>query len=404
MTTPEKSFDYINPSSYEIVERLIFNGVKTLNNSLFSGQLGYILYLFESSRLTGEDAREEAEGLLYELFEKINATTPAFGDYSLANGYTGFCLLVNYLEKQGFIEIDVEDELYQLDLAIANKSIADIKLNNTDFLYGATGYLHYFAERNLSPFIKQNIESLLKRIFENEIIDEEGLRFRNAFYHKEPDENNHINFGLAHGNLALGMVFLNLADKDPTLHWLRKKAELLAHYMIKHLELRAGDDAVIRSLFPSIIRTDGIKCFNKIPVAWCYGDLAICIFLYRVGQFSENDQYRKVADQIGHLSMKETFKQLDFVNDPFFCHGSAGIAQLYKSLYQLSNDENYLNHYEFWIDRTNKIIATKYRSKDINDAIEKPEHASLLEGLIGTALVLNSYKNNIDPWKSIFLL
>ncbi len=404
MNTQERPYDRTELSSMEILESLITNGVKALNNSLFSGQMGYILYLFESSKLIDNTAREEAETLLYELFEKVNDTTSAFGDYSLANGYTGFCVLINYLEKQGFIEIEVENELHELDLAIANKAMADLEQNNTDFLYGATGYLHYFSERDITSSIKQHIISILKKLFENEIIDEQGLRFTNAFYHKVPEEKNYINFGLAHGNLSLGMVFLNLAEKYPDLHWLINKARMLADYLINQLELRVEDDSVIRSLFPSIIQTDGVKCFNKVPVAWCYGDLAICIFLYRVAQLTEDKKYQEIASKVGHLSMKDTIRQLDFVTDPFFCHGSAGIAQLYKSLYQLSNDQNYLNHYEFWIDRTNKIISKKSKSKKANADMDEPEHVSLLEGWIGTALVLNSYESNINTWKSIFLI
>ncbi|NQX38195.1 Lanthionine synthetase C-like protein [Pedobacter steynii] len=372
-------------------------------NSLYSGKLGSILYFFEAGRIKGEIFTDHAEALLAELFEEMNAAETVFTDFSLANGYVGLPLLVNYLVKEGFIDLGVDQEFYDLDLLIAEKAFLELTKDNTDFLYGTIGHLHYFSQRNLSPFIKDLLQRMLKEIFKREIIDEQGLRIKNAFYHKKEGEEEFINLGLAHGNLSLGLILLNLIDRDPDFSWLIPKAKLMADYLICKLSYKTGDDERIRSLFPSIINNEGLAIFNNIPVAWCYGDLAVCLFLYELGRLSGDQSYHHKAEEIGLFSFSETAIHREVVDNPFFCHGTSGIAQLYKSLYNISGNPIYLKAYELWIGWTWEMMESNYL-REPPELLPSSEVLSVIEGFVGVALVLNGYQTEIDRWSSIFIL
>ena len=81
------------------------------------------------------------------------------------------------------------------------------------------------------------------------------------------------------------------------------------------------------------------------------------------------------------------------------CHGSTGVAQLYKRIYEQSNDPIFAKSYEFWVN----ITFDYFRQEIVNDL--DADDLNLLSGYLSPMLLLHSYVGNCDSnWDRIFLL
>jgi len=87
--------------------------------------------------------------------------------------------------------------------------------------------------------------------------------------------------------------------------------------------------------------------------------------------------------------------------DSHFCHGTAGLAQFYLCLYNESGHFCYYRAYEFWIEKTIRLL-----DNEITKNAYSANPVGILEGWPGVAMVLTEYINEGEPlkWANAFLL
>ncbi|MEQ1552705.1 MAG: lanthionine synthetase LanC family protein [Ferruginibacter sp.] len=86
-----------------------------------------------------------------------------------------------------------------------------------------------------------------------------------------------------------------------------------------------------------------------------------------------------------------------------FCHGSSGLAQMYRAMYDDTLNFKYYEAYHYWINET-----CNYIDKEIDGENMAPSNpTSLLEGWVGAGLVLAEYITEGDcktKWAQMLLL
>jgi len=210
-------------------------------------------------------------------------------------------------------------------------------------------------------------------------------------------EHKAINFGLAHGNVAIGLIFLDVIEKYPFLNTcLTEQIEGLANLYVRNF--KKDDHGEGNTLFPVfMIEEKDYKIFNSIPLAWCYGDLSVAIFLYRASQLVGNKEYEDLAMQTAeqHLCTVDFNENID----AYFCHGYAGFASQYESLHKLTGKAVFSLQKERWADKI-LIAVEKERDRKENQQLFFEESLDLLNGALSIGLLFNSESQN---WKKIFL-
>ena len=133
-------------------------------------------------------------------------------------------------------------------------------------------------------------------------------------------------------------------------------------------------------------------------LGWSGSDLMQALLFYRSAALLSDTAWRKTADLVGlnTLLRKETTEAA--VNSVNFYQGTAGIAQCYQALYQVSRQEAYRQGYEYWIARTVQQLSD-------DDVASSYEDHDLWHGGVGIALTLLSYHHAKDwGWEKVTLL
>jgi lantibiotic modifying enzyme len=366
-------------------------------DTLFSGKIGAIWQEYHLWQATN-DRKHKAKTiqLINEIFEDLNNDNPKFIGTSYSSGAAGFCYVVTMLKKYNFLEISLDDDLADLDEHLYESALQFIDERNLDFWHGAFGIVFYFLERLDNPTIKQSTEILIGNILKKAIISNEGLWFSSII--SEKDEGI-INFSLSHGQTAFLIILMNAYNKGLCIDLIPEIIRQGTDFVLSHFEQTNFDNNKY-SYFPSTINEGtGVKNFSN-RLAFCYGDLNIVLLLYHASDFLGDPRLKQKADLLGLSSLMRKDEKTTQVTDAHFCHGSAGVAQFYKTLHRLTGIEAYHKGYEYWLDRTLDFI---------DEALQKDtfgkEKGSLLSGYVGISLVLLSYVSKEQlSWEKMFLL
>jgi hypothetical protein len=144
-------------------------------------------------------------------------------------------------------------------------------------------------------------------------------------------------------------------------------------------------------------------------VAWCYGDLGISAALVLAAVSARRDDWMqaglRLARRIAALAFEDTG-----ILDTGICHGSAGVAHLFRRLARSSGDRVLADASRHWLRRTLAMrrrdgIAgfPANRQKADGGRTWTPE-PGLLEGAAGVALVFLAALSERTPDWDRFLL
>ena len=136
----------------ELANALMMNSKHVDEIGLLHGKLGIIIFLFYYSRFTGDTKYEDYAGdLIDEVYDNLSAKTLL----DFENGLMGIGWGIEYLSQNGFVEVDTDEALIELDKNIW-KSDIDIpfilEINKKIFGHGL-----YFLQRT-----KENRSSFLE--------------------------------------------------------------------------------------------------------------------------------------------------------------------------------------------------------------------------------------------------
>lgn len=136
---------------------------------------------------------------------------------------------------------------------------------------------------------------------------------------------------------------------------------------------------------------------QKSRLAWCYGDLGIASSIWSAGKTTGNQEWKNKAleifnDSTQRLSMNDTH-----VNDAGICHGSVGVALIFKRMYIETGQHIFLETAYKWINQT--LSFSKY-----DDGLagykaiwwdKLVRDFSLLNGISGIGLTFLSFLKNV---------
>jgi lantibiotic modifying enzyme len=366
------------------------------NYGLMSGSLGLCYFYYCASIvLHKEDLRDKGENLLYEIFDGLNSGSEKMLGPIYSNGLAGFAFVLNDLVANGQIEFDLINEFSEADEMLLDWASDQIQKDNIDFLHGAMGVWHYFASRR-DPVAQAHLNSLAEVLFQKAKTSEYGTWFINLGLDRLSESD--IDFGIAHGQSGYLLMLLEAYEQ------LRQKdiAKRLIYSGMKFLKshefpVLSPDDF---PRYPLGYKINDIGLTKVKRLAWCYGDLNETLLYHRAATLFNDDEYRVLADRIGHNTLFRKSFESTLSEDAHFCHGHAGLTRIYKTLFEETGKQDYLNAYHYWLQKTIEgvdvdIINNKYAGNPV----------ALLEGWTGIAFVLlDSLSEKKLSWPRVFLL
>jgi lantibiotic biosynthesis protein len=367
------------------------------SDDFFKGKLGLLWYCYNLWKVKrGHTLAGKIRSLIDELFAQIN-TNPNLAGASFANGVTGFGYVMAELHKEGFLELDIDNEFPDLDQYLYDQALLWVGDDYLDFFYGTTGILHYFSQRLGNPQIQKYTTDVVERMLSKAIRTHEGLWFQS--YVNDINQKELINLGLAHGLTGQLIVLMNIYENGLPLPSIIEAVEQGVKFL-KNAQCPVDYDNDRISFFPTKITAQTNEYTFSKRLAWCYGDLNVVLCLYRASVLLKDASLNTYAEFYGLRTLMRTTPKDTLVEDSHFCHGAAGLAMLYKSLYDLSGHEAYQQGYFDWIDRLMVAIENDFE----NNTLE-PVAGSLLCGYLGPALALLTFSGKETlRWQKAFLL
>ena len=367
------------------------------NDSLLGGgKLGLIVY-YHSLWLGYRDNTylNKAYALLEQVFDHMHRGVLALEGASLSSGICGLTSVINLLYKDGVLDMDLDAELGEFDEYLYKNVLQLIKEDKQDYLQGAFGIIKYFTDRLPHDRISVYLQDIIRALYDKCVVTKHGTWFKNMFLFST----NQINFSLSQGQAGFLSVLTSLheaeVDTFRTGFLLDQGLRFIRHHL-REVDFLSQN----WSFFPLTANPDGTAKDYVNRLGWANGDLNQVSLFYKAAFALQDENLKQVADLVGGSSLMRKTPESTQCNDIYFCHGSAGLAQYYYSLYRYSNEETYLEGWDYWIKETARNLEKVLQQKQF-----KGREGRLLEGLPGVALVLLGHQIKEElPWTDLLLL
>lgn len=390
----------------EIAQILEAKSMESSHLGVLAGISGISMFFFYYAKYRQDNKFAKIGNEILE--ESINRMSDGYSFPTYCSGIAGAGWVFEHLSEEGFIEIDNDQLLSELESYLYQKMMQDIAVGHYDFLHGAIGYGLYFLKRfknTKSVKLKKNYESYIKELLEglNEASekDEHGLKWPSEML--ALNESTIIyNLSLSHGISSI-INFLSRAYKHQEF---RSEVFPLLRGGISYLLAQERLTGI--SLFPNAVYKKSIAEPPKGRLAWCYGDLGIGISLYIAGQATQNPKLTENAIRILKHSASRKRASACSVVDASPCHGAFGVAQIYRTIFRETQIQDFDNAARHWLKEGLKFSVhgdgyagfKQYR-------IGKPptNETNLLEGIAGIGLVIISFLADFDTsWEESLLI
>jgi lantibiotic biosynthesis protein len=382
-----------------------FNQIHTLiskhqptNDGLFGGSLGLALYYYNLYQAHGVQAdADKAIGYVETTLQKINDGQLNIFGHSFCNGLAGLGYMINELKNADLVEMDIHEEFAELDQLLYQSAKHQLQHSNQhDFLHGAMGIIYYFVTRLPDATIAGYTYELVQLFCDKAVYTDKGIWFKNFVVKEDKDEE--INFSLSHGQSSFLIVLALAYHKGITVEHipllLEKGVELLLHYK-RDPNIATGD----YSIFPTSVQDATIHF--SVRLAWCYGDLNVVLAILHAATVLNKPDWFDMANDIALETIKRNDSITSGATDSHLCHGSLGLAQLYKSLFELTEIDAYKEAWEHWVHFT----ATEFVPQELATNFYKDKECDLLEGWVGVNLAYLTYLSDKElSWNKIMLL
>ncbi|WP_422079377.1 lanthionine synthetase C family protein [Ulvibacterium sp.] len=393
----------------------ILQGIDDITKSKYSnenhvgvlvGLSGLSLFQFHYSRYKGNN---EHSAIGTEILERIMGKINEGYNYpTFCDGICGAGWVLSHLDEKGFIELENEQLLADLDDFLYPIMVSDMRRKNYDFLHGAIGYALYFVNRyknTKSKDLKQRYKTFLLRFIDllNENSETEGNeKLKWISIQTRGELRDQYNLSLSHGMAGIIGILTKLCVHD--------NFRTLAKPMLtKAINYVLGYKKETKSffLFPNLVSKNGEE---NVPsrLGWCYGDLGIGIRLWFASKALDDKILGDEALAILKHSAKRRTPEKTLLVDASLCHGSYGVALIFLRIYKETLDPIFKEAFEFWIqDGVNRAVQgngyagyKQWRHDDVWS-----EEVSLLEGISGIGLTIIDYLADFDTaWDECLMI
>jgi len=389
----------------EISEILEEKYIENIQTGVLSGISGLSLFQFYYAKFLNKDEHAEiAADIIKTCIEKIGN-----GDtyWSYCSGAAGAGWVLSHLEQFGFVDVDIDQLLNELDVIFHRNMIEKIKIGHYDFLHGAIGYGFYFLKRYIntkSIGLKERYKNYLLELIVGlrELSENDGdkVKWLSVLNHKTGEMA--YNFSLSHGISSI----INFLSRLYLYNDFKKEVYPMLVGGIEYIKSHMGNGKEELSLFPNWILKGTDNSINR--VAWCYGDLGIGLSFWQASKALNNDKLRYLAMKILKHSSKRTTPGDTKVNDPMMCHGSFGNAQIFNRMYHETDEIIFRETANFWIkDGLEKAIHSDgyvgYKMWDANNSKWRSD-MSILNGIAGIGLSIISFLSGENSWDECLMI
>ncbi len=367
---------------------------------LYNGEFGILLFLYHYAKYTQDPkyislTETYTEELLDILAEKLHFHT-------FCSGLSGILYLFEFLRENNLIDIDTNDAQETFEDYLIYKMRQDITNNHYDFMHGALGVGLYFLRKGSNKDVINELIEYLYNTAEKDSVNK-TCKWKSLIDIKTQKYG--YNIALSHGISSI-VLFLCQVLKEGTFGNNEKIHETL-NGAVNYILSQQIDPLMYGSYFPSQSLENNSPII-KSRLAWCYGDLGVALALWYAGRTTNNKEWEDKGMEVLLYSAKRKTQTETYVMDAGICHGSAGLAMIYRRLYIETKNTAFEKAATYWIEKTlnfsqsdNVLIDyVSYRSDGV-----KEYSYNLLEGISGIGFVLlDKLSNDNQKWDEIFLI
>lgn len=360
--------------------------------SLLSGELGSLLFLSYYSLLYPEKNKCITIEYKFDLyFEKLISTVLPF---TYCNGISGVLFYLRFAEKNLCFNIDYTDIKNHYSQYLYESMNSSFNNCNYDFLHGAMGIA--LCQMDDYKFIEAAINGLER----NAIVEGKKMKWISIL---DENKNKGFNISLSHGISSIIIILCRIYNETINSQQIKVLITGAVNYILsqKINQKSHGCFFPIQSLENSVP-------IQKGRLAWCYGDLGVALALWKAGNTLKNESWKAMSIEIMSISMDRKIPGNTLVTDAGLCHGSAGIAMIYRYMYYETENTLFLDTSDYWISITLKMAR-------FSDGLagyktwngEYKNDYSLLTGISGIGLMLLSVKadsQSFFKWTELLLL
>ncbi|HET6225575.1 MAG TPA: lanthionine synthetase LanC family protein [Bacteroidia bacterium] len=322
--------------------------------SIFEGKPGAALFLYEYAQYCPEKKEECYEyinKIMDEAFEYISKTPDIKTSY--CDGIIGVLWLTQFFRNQRVLDMSCEDIEVEILQQLSELSIAQtVDQTNCDFLHGGFGFWAFLLEFNDLPnkdrYIREQLDALSKITFNTEF----GINWKIDLEIFQKDQSNKVaidtskstHLGLAHG---ISIIIILLA-KTRLQGFYDLDTEIYLEKGMSHIRSLKFKEK-LSFVYPMVVVNGTAEKAGRL--AWCNGDLCVAQAFWFAWKATQDPLYKEEALQIMSLAKTLDVKKAGAL-DAGLCHGTAGVAQLFRRFYWETYDEQYLKASDQWIAAT----------------------------------------------------
>jgi lantibiotic modifying enzyme len=391
----------------EISLSLDYYIAETTAPGLLGGYTGAALFFAYYYQLTGKKKYlQKVHQLLERSVQDIAGTVLPF---SHCSGIAGMVWNIQHFTKAGFVSEDgMEDIFEDVDEVLGPAMLEALQQGRHDFLHEGLGIALYFLERAAHPQAKEYLEAVVSILESTAIKTPHGIAWQDHLtgLADRPAGEVSFNMGLAHGAPAiisiLGMIHHKGIAVAQTNDLIRKGISWI-------LAAENSPEEGLTALYPVLVDA-GLQPLTgkQSRLGWCYGDLGIASLLLNAGTWLQDKTYQEKALQIFHHTLDHRHIKNSHVHDACLCHGSAGIAHIYRRAWLQTKDPVLLTGATHWLQQT-LLMNThnegpggfRFYGKDTYE-----NSYGILEGVAGIGLsLIAAIDQDTDPaWDRCILL
>lgn len=368
----------------------------TSDIGLFTGEAGIILFLQKYYQYTqSEDVFTLFETRLNNLISSLDCN-----NLSLSTGFSGVAWLLNYLKGEKVVSENISSIIDEIDDFIISN--LDYDVDDLDYMHGLLGIAYYFLSRKKTEITDKIVLSLYQRKKETE----NGFYWLGRSWDENLVESKNVNLSLAHGSASVIVVISKLIKSG--LSTIQEK--LLSDLVYKTIQFINNRKKINDSkYYPGYCSFDNEGKLNNgySRLSWCYGDMGIGLSFWQAGNQLENQDLKLLASNIYKNITDRRLPEEDEIRDACFCHGTAGICQMYSRMYYNTKIASFRESATFWANATLSMRkfengAANYKAWNGNGC---QKDYSLLNGIAGIGLCLLSYiSEEYANWDACLLL
>ncbi len=324
---------------------------------------------------------------------------------TFCKGLAGICWGTLKMVEHGYLDVDADEFLDELDDFLIRSMLSDVHSGNYDFLHGASGIALYLTHRTKYKYdkIAPALIQFLSVLYENaQKGDANSLKW-DTIISVDPFMLG-SNISLSHGSSSLLVIISKIYQAGIAPELCEKLGDGIYNYIIA----QRLEETYLPYCFPSFSK-EGSPEYYGSRLAWCYGDLGISLSLWIAGENFKRNEWQKIAKEVALITTQRRSLNYTQVYDAGFCHGSVGLAYVYRFLYQKTGLVEFNDADLFWMQQTFDHArhpegpgGYKMYGGTLKD--EWLDSYSALEGIAGVGLVLAAPLLKSNFWDEMFLV